>query len=276
MNIPFIRQVGFRQWALRYGSLLVRRKILRMDSRLKLPTGGTMILPRDSPSASEVWVTGANIDWGSEALFARFADRRRDFLDIGAHVGYYACYLSPLVRRAYAFEPDQRNLGTLRANARLSSNVDVVECAVSSRTGTATMYLGSRSAVNSLVPAGAGSATVEVAVTTVDAFVFAHPGVDPALIKTDVEGHDLEALLGMQATVERCQPLILTESAYRSELAELCSAWGYALYAFIRDRLSMRTSFRRLEPEQAAAAWYKMLFLVPARLRSAFDDRLTR
>lgn len=132
INRSFIRQVGLFKWMIRYGTLQFRKRVLKRDSRLRLPTGITMVLTRYSGNASEIYVTNANTDWGAEAIFARFSDPTRDFLDIGSHIGYYALYLAPLVRRAYAFEPCPRNLPYLRDNARRAANVEVVEMAVSS------------------------------------------------------------------------------------------------------------------------------------------------
>ncbi len=82
INWTFVRQVGFVPWALRYSTRQFQKRILRRDSRLRLPTGGWITLPRQSASATEVYVTNANIDWGAEALFARFASRDRNTLRV--------------------------------------------------------------------------------------------------------------------------------------------------------------------------------------------------
>lgn len=87
-------------------------------------------------------MTNANLDWGAEAIFARFADPTRDLLDIGSHIGYYAVYLAPLVRRAYAFEPCLDNLQYLRENAAQAPNIEIVEMAVSSCDGDASFFPG--------------------------------------------------------------------------------------------------------------------------------------
>lgn len=70
INIPFIRQIGPLKWLHRYARRQFEKRILRRDSRLKLPTGLTINLPRWSRSATEVYVTNADMDWGAEALFA--------------------------------------------------------------------------------------------------------------------------------------------------------------------------------------------------------------
>jgi FkbM family methyltransferase len=267
-NLGFIKQVGVFKWVSRSAMLFTRKRLLKIDTRLRLPSGSTIILPRQSASASEVYVTNADIDWGSEALFARFAAAGRDFLDIGAHVGYYSVYLSPLVRRAYAFEPDPRNIENLRANARLAGNVEVVEEAVSSRDGFARLSVGHGSAVSSLEGGRDGGEGIEVKTVTIDSFAASRPGIDVGLIKTDVEGHDLEALRGMSELVARCQPLILTECPYTPQLDELFRNWGYQPYAFTRDRRTLKARFQKMSSEDLRDEWYKMLFLVPSHLGS--------
>jgi len=238
---------------------------------MRLPTGAMIILPRQSQSATEVYVTHANVDWGAEALFARFADRDRDFIDIGAHIGYYSVYLSPCVRRSYAFEPDPRNLPGLRANAVLAGNIEIVPMAASSRVGVARLHVGHGSAISSLEGEDHG-ATIDVPITTIDAFLAAHPGVDVALIKTDIEGHDVEALRGMRETVALHHPLILTECHNETELPNICSGWGYTIYAFTRHHVTLKTDFQRMSPEDLRERWYKMVFLVPRRLDAAFAE----
>ena len=149
-SLGFIREVGVARWMTRYAVRQFTKRILKRDNRMVLPTGAEIILPRQSGNATEVFVTKGNIDWGAEALFARFADRNRDFLDIGAHIGYYALYLSPCVRKVYAFEPDPRNISGLTANARLRDNVAVVQMAVSSGDGIGSLHIGQGTAVSSL------------------------------------------------------------------------------------------------------------------------------
>jgi FkbM family methyltransferase len=269
INTTFIRQVGPLKWARRYARRAFDKRVLHRDSRLRLPTGLTINLPCQSASATEVFVTNADIDWGAEALFAKVADPHRDFLDVGAHIGYYSMYLSPLVRTAYAFEPDPRNISDLKSNASRSRNIEVVPVAISSRTGVGCLRVARSSSLSSLE--GADCDGLEVALTTIDDFIAARPGIDAALIKTDIEGHDLAALQGMTRTVARCQPLILTE-CNRIELWSLCEEWSYCIFAFTCDRATLKMAFRRMSREDARNRWYKMLFLVPRRLERPFED----
>jgi len=229
MNWDFVREVGLLRWSYRTFIRQLYKRVLHREIVMRLPHGGRFIISSDSKSAAEAYITNADIDWGSEALFARFADADSDAFDIGSHIGYYACYLSPLVRSAYAFEPDPSNLHTLSRNAALAKNIHVVREAVSSQSGKADFYSHGNSAVGSLVPSEGPSISVNV--TTVDNFIAEHPGVKPTLIKIDVEGHDFSVLQGMEQTVASIQPLVLTECDYNSELAELCNRWNYLIFA---------------------------------------------
>jgi len=277
LNVDFIRQVGTIKWLTRYSWLLARKRVFKLETSLRLPTGSLLVLPNHSSSATEVFVTNANIDWGSEALFTHFADPERDFLDIGAHIGYYSVYLSPRVRRVYAFEPDRRNLPSLQANALAAGNVEVVEMAASSRDGVALLGVGGGSAVSSLTSGNDGEPVVSVKTTTIDSFVGSREGIDVALVKIDAEGHDLEVLRGMHHLVIGHLPLILTECSLDSELRKLCNSWNYRIFAYVRDRNTLQTRFLAMT-EGLEDPLYKMSFLVPQRLVSAFaqltsDDR---
>jgi FkbM family methyltransferase len=272
INTTFIRQVGISQWATRYFKRQFTKRVMKRDNRMRLPTGSMIILPRQSRSATEVYVTKANADWGSEALFAKFADRNRDFIDVGAHIGYYSLYLSPLVRKVYAFEPDPRNLPGLRDNAALVKNIEIVEMAVSSRNGDGRLDVSGDSGVSTLNVSG--GETINVRMTRIDDFIAGYPKLDPAMIKTDVEGHDFEALRGMKETVARHQPLILVE-CNANGLVGLCAEWRYSMFAFTLDKATVRTTFRQLSSlDDLQNNLTKMVFLVPHRLVTAFIEQL--
>lgn len=141
-----------------------------------------------------------------------------------------------------------------------------------------TLDTGGAPEINSLAADGAVSgSSIEVEVTTVDAFVSAR-GIDRiGAIKIDVEGADLAVLEGAQATVGRDQPLVLTEfglgvgSNDTARLDRLVAAMGYEMFGFVRSgRPSPRFALRRLTAGDVAAGACKMVFLVPPRLAGAF------
>lgn len=115
-----------------------------------------------------------------------------------------------------------------------------------------------------------GGKIVRVAVTSIDSFIKSRTEIKPALIKTDIEGHDLKALQGMQATVLKFQPLILTEVTLSEELKRLCSCWNYRIFGAVRDRQTNQTRFSDLSSKNSVTDWHKMVFLVPQSLQTAF------
>jgi FkbM family methyltransferase len=238
---------------------------------MRLPTGSSILLPRWSKSATSVYVTKADIDWGAEELFAQFACKDGDFMDIGAHIGYYSMYMHPLVRKVYAFEPDPRNLPDLNANAASVSNIEVVALAVSSRCETAQLYIGGDSTLSTLTMID--GETVKVQTTTIDDFVASRPEIKPTLFKIDAEGHDFEVLLGMKETVMAHQPILLIE-CNSGEMLDLCDEWRYSIFAFTCDRKTFKMTFRPLRSlEDFQKHWTHMLFLIPSHLRATFVDR---
>jgi FkbM family methyltransferase len=241
---------------------------------MRLPTGGTMILPRFSNSGSEVFVSGSNMDWGAEKIFAKFAEAQDDALDIGAHVGYYSCYLAPLVRRVFAFEPDRRNLAALRMNAELANNVQVVEKAVSNATGVVRFSDRGKSETSHIAAEGR-----EIPAITVDDFV-AQSGARPRLIKIDAEGHDFKVLEGTSGVMRTWEPLILTEFMEGAgndfvDLVQFCERSGYELWANVwasREPFLTRRPAKLVPVDLTVlkSTRTKMIFLVPPRLQDAF------
>jgi FkbM family methyltransferase len=272
LNVDFIRSVGSFKWFSRYSRLQFRKRLLKVDSRLRLPTGTWMVIPRHSSSAAEAYVTDGNIDWGSESLLTRFADANQDFLDIGAHIGYYSSYLSSHVRRVYAFEPDPRNLPSLRNNASLAGNVEVIDMAVSSTDGTAILHQGGAAETSSLIENQDSPSSISVKVSTVDTFVADRPEINVSLVKIDAEENDIEVLRGMRNLVIRDQPLILTECGYTGQSRQLCADWNYKIFGYTRDRSTLKVSFREFTSSDEESLWYKMLFLVPSRLYPTFSQ----
>jgi len=155
------------------------------------------------------------------------------FYDVGAHIGYYSLIASRLIGKAgriVAFEPDPANLEVLKKN--LSRNgvtrVEVVSVALWSHCGVVAFR---RSAAEELAAssrrgavAGEGgidsdAGLIRLEALTVDAY--ATKGVQPTMIKIDVEGAEVEVLKGAQGTLSRERPVVLVEVHHQRAAAEL-------------------------------------------------------
>jgi FkbM family methyltransferase len=84
-----------------------------------------------------------NQDKHEIALLNKYIKKGDVVLDIGANIGFYTKILSELVGetgKIYAFEPDKKNFSHLEKNAGDLTNVDLINKAVSDKTGTITLY----------------------------------------------------------------------------------------------------------------------------------------
>lgn len=147
----------------------------------------------------------------------------RDFLDIGANVGFFSIHMSSRASnagRVVAVEPNPKALEYLHRNVSLNLSTDlitVVDKAISDRDGTMDLsVIEGHEEYSSLVEIGHSQLTevrkqsVKVQVTTVDSLVD-ELGLVPGLIKIDVEGAEGQVLRGMTKTLETYQPVVVCE-----------------------------------------------------------------
>lgn len=267
-----VRKHGLLTFGWRFALRQFYKRVLRRDYPLRLPTGLVIWCPPANNFASEVILTGADVDWGAEAILAKFVEPTGVFVDVGAHIGYYALYFRPLVAEVHAFEPDARNLPWLRRNVEAVAGIHIHPVAVAEKVGVVQFEQGHHSELSRIASGQSdrtASATLQrdVPCTSLDEF----PELQlrhVTAIKIDVEGADQLVLDGASRLVTRCQPLIVTECEVNPRLAAWCVAQRYGLFGFVRDRASGDVRFEALEP--GSGKWTKMVFLVPDRLRERF------
>lgn len=168
--------------------------------------GGKLIVPFIGPtrlavSRSQTSLTG-NIYFGlmemPEMAFLLHYLREDDvFVDVGANLGSFSILASGVSRaRSIAFEPIDTTTREMREQLRLndiSDKVDVREIALGAQEGTV-RFFETLETVNRVVAAGEfAEASREVRQSTLDMEL---DGVDPTLIKMDVEGYEFAVLQG--------------------------------------------------------------------------------
>lgn len=177
-------------------------------------------------------------------------------IDLGAHVGACTKFLSDLVGSGglvYSVEPFPLNFEILQLNVtklRLS-NVHLINCAVSDASGTLMMEVptfeefGESFYDARLIPAGATSSLRQAAVDvkTVDSLFTARPR-PISFIKCDVEGQELQTLLGAKSLLERDGPLLLLEISLMNqntheEVRQLLASYGYQEFCFEQGKLQL-------------------------------------
>ena len=252
INIEFMRQVGVGRYIVRNIIRQFYKRVLKREHRLSLPTGRSYLMPLWDPSASEVFVTNASMDFGAERLFYAFVDRGV-FIDIGAHTGYYSAYMAPKASRIIAVEPNDRCIPALESNLE-GLPARIVHAFAGDKSGRVVFRSDGRGFsyadfTDTSLSVEAGVATQLV--VTVDELVDAE---SVAAIKIDVDGPDLLVLDGSRATLVRDRPVVLIEAEPDAELKRRIDAVDYVAFGHCRYGASPKVSLERLLPEQAGPA----------------------
>jgi FkbM family methyltransferase len=145
-------------------------------------------------------------------------------VDIGAHKGTYTYWMRRAVGpagRVVSFEPQPRLAAYLRSVTALMGwrNVDVRQYALTDVPGTAVLHVPGKSGMS--LSASLDSATYvadagfhyECAVDTLDRQMRGTGRV--ALVKVDVEGHELQVFRGAEGLLKRDAPALLFECEAR-------------------------------------------------------------
>lgn len=283
MNWELLWQVGPVPFAARAMVRLASTRVFGVGNTVRLSRGLRMDLPAGYSNGTEVYLTRGRVDWGSEALLLAHLDPEGVFIDVGANIGYYAMTVAPGVAQVYAFEPDPRNQAPLERNALKARNMTVVRQAVAATSGVQWLQTGKDSALSHLLADRADhEGALEVETTSLDDFVSSRVTRRVTGIKIDVEGFDLDVLVGSWRTLRSHQPLVLSEfnrgPAVANNFAglfDLMSSLDYEVFAFARvlNRWQRPTdSFQALHADSAEREYLKMLFLVPRRLQSSFRE----
>jgi FkbM family methyltransferase len=182
------------------------------------------------------------------ALLLEALKGRSCFVDVGAHLGWYACLAGRYLPNGsiYAFEMDATAYGLLQRNLSLNAchNVRTFQVAVSDAAGRASyrkLKAGPSPGLQLIAdplqsPEGNEADVVEVEAIALDDF-FAREGIAPDVIKVDVEGGEFKVLRGMMATLAKRGPVLFVEvhpkqlESFHSSVIEVVSILKQAGYA---------------------------------------------
>jgi FkbM family methyltransferase len=151
-------------------------------------------------------------------LLTRFANpAERNFIDVGANIGYFTCLLSKLAGPAgkvLAVEPEPQNLSLLQENIAINklTNVAVHPCALGASDGTAMLglYKSSNRGRHSIIDAAA-KPQIRIPVRTLDDLDRDSGTARKSwsLVKIDVEGYEAFVLDGAKETLPRIETLVM-------------------------------------------------------------------
>ncbi len=172
------------------------------EAQFSLPyvNGSRLLMTRGATGATGNFYCG--LDEQDEMGFALHVLRCGDvFVDVGANVGSYTILAALLGARVVAVEPIPETFDRLIENVRLNgmeSAVTAHRVGLSDRSGTL-RFTTDQGTINHVMAETESLAGTDVAVVTLDSIL---TDVSPALIKIDVEGHELAVLNGAGRTLE--------------------------------------------------------------------------
>lgn len=155
-----------------------------------------------------------------------FGKNFRGAVDVGASVGAMTHTLASLYDKVWAFEPWPETFALLETNSVFFPACDVTLSneALGREYKTGVMYsahLSRRDAHLEEAPKGQRGDNTAVRCVPLD---MAIPSAEPIdLIKIDVEGTEVDVLLGAKGIIKRCRPLIYIE--IKSTAREETGAW---------------------------------------------------
>ncbi|WP_158091516.1 FkbM family methyltransferase [Bradyrhizobium canariense] len=166
------------------------------------------------------------------------------FVDVGANIGLYTTRYAPSFERTFAIEANPATFHILQANVAMarSPHVEALCIGASNRTGSAEIHVAQNGMLGwSSLSARDDLATYPVSIK-LDLLDNILSGARPriALMKIDIEGHELEALEGSFGTIQKDGPIILFEAlspdAAKASINLLRRASYQRFYAFSRLR----------------------------------------
>ena len=179
--------------------------------------------------------------------FAALLDAGMTVLDVGANVGLFTLVAARRVGptgSVHAFEPTPELAEHIHRNLELNGleNVAVNPIAVSDTSGHATLHLveAGDPGENSIVNPSPGALTLEVATVTLDNYIAEHNIGRVDVIKIDIEGAEMPALLGARELLSHDESPVLVLEFHPSTLAYgghcpddmlgLLASHGYAFF----------------------------------------------
>lgn len=133
------------------------------------------------------------------SLLKKYIKKGDTVLDIGANIGFYTKILSDLVGstgKVYAFEPDKTNFSHLKKAAGNLKNVELINKAVSNKTGVITLYQSDLLNVDHKTYATNDyTSKTEIECVAIDDVIL-DKKID--FIKIDIQGYEYFAFQGMK------------------------------------------------------------------------------
>jgi FkbM family methyltransferase len=203
---------GFAHWL---SQLFSQRKVVKF-SLTNVPL--SYWVPGNSYFSRHLAKYGSHEAENSNWVLAELPTRQASggiFVDVGANFGWYSMLFSICAGpngRVIAIEPEPGNLQLLRRNIaeNASKNVTVVAAGVGASAGSAELSLidAANPGKHSMRTGESSYAQVAIEIKTLDAILENTFG-EIELLKMDIEGFEVDALLGAGATLARTKRVMI-------------------------------------------------------------------
>jgi FkbM family methyltransferase len=153
-------------------------------------------------------------------LLKKHISKNATVLDIGANIGFYATILSDLVGekgKVHCFEPDIKNFNHLKNHTAQHHNIVINNKAVGPKSGILKIYTSNKLNVDHRTyKPEEYDKEIEIEAISIDDYLHSNLSVD--FIKIDIQGFEMEAVKGMQKTLE-----------FNMDLKLISEFWPYGL-----------------------------------------------
>ncbi len=167
------------------------------------------------------------------------------FIDIGTNKGIYLYQAEKIIKtgRIIGFEPNKK---MVEFAAKLFKTSKIYPLAISSKTGTATLYIpknGLQDTRASLEVMDQNVEKIEIETITLDQWVAENQVNKIDVIKIDVEGHEFDAIQGCKIVLQKIKPIFIIEIELRhanysiQDIFEFIKRYGYAVFYYNRETL---------------------------------------
>jgi len=169
--------------------------------------------------------------------------------DVGANTGFISIHMAllPLAKEVYAFEPLPRAFRVLKKNLELNAlnNYYGHQLALGDSNGKSTLYVPNVEAIPTSSSLDRGfyqdHSEIDIKIVTMDYFVKTNNISRIDVVKIDVEGRELDVLLGMKATIEDMRPFIICEILSRTgdliKTTDFMKQFEYYIYEILDNQI---------------------------------------
>jgi FkbM family methyltransferase len=195
----------------------------------------------------ERWMWAGAYETELVSLLKRTLKPGMTFLDLGANIGYFSVIAAALVKESgqvHAFEPMPQNLVRLRQNLAPLPWAEAQPYAVGNVTGEVPIHYSDKEAGWASIHDQHGRGNLPCNSTAyvlrLDDWLQRNSLNRVDFIKLDIEGSELDALLGARRMLSQFHPTIVAETKFGwnyNEICQLLDATGYECRSFHGDSI---------------------------------------